>query len=446
MGFEENVRLAIEKYKMLDGAECVYVGLSGGADSVSELLMMNDLKTQLGFEVKAVHVNHNLRGEESNRDELFCRELCGQLNIPIEVFSVEAGDFAAEKKLSTEEAARILRYEAFEKVIADSTTRLATAHTLCDNAETVLFNLARGTGIKGLCGIPPVRDRFIRPLIFCTRTDVEDFLARKNQNFVTDSTNLSDDCSRNITRHSIIPLMEQLHGGFYGNIRRMTENLAADCNFIDDCAEKSRDDDLRTLHSAVRKRIILKALAENNVDADAGCAERIDKALFENYKSKINVEKNTFVYTENGKITVEKIKYKEKFIPVQAKIGINRFLCDKNVIISENNCENIGYCGNINEKFTNDRLDCDKIQGVVTLRSRMNGDSFIRCGRSFTSSLKKLMNERYDAEIRDFIPVLADEAGIIWVEGFGIADRVKITDNTSKIWEIQTAAENNARL
>lgn len=444
MSLEEKVLLTIEKYSMLDNVNNVYVGLSGGADSVSLLLAMNALRERLGCSLSAVHVNHHIRGAESDRDEKFCSELCARLDIPIRVFHVYAKDYAEKEHLSLEEAARKLRYDCFD-FISDG-ARLCTAHNLNDNAETVLFNLVRGTGLKGLCGIPPVRGSFIRPLIACTRDEIEEYLHGLGQDYVTDSTNLIDDCSRNITRHKIVPLMEDIHGGFLQSLRRMTENLSQDCAFIEDFARENKDADLRTLHPSVRKRIILNLLSENDIPVSADCAERIsDVAL--NGNGRVNVAENVFVNARDGRIHIEKISPASKqgtvFEPVAVKLGKNDFLCDKTVMISENANENISMERIVNEKFTKDRLDCDKIQGVVIMRNRRCGDEIKLCSRSFTSSLKTLMNAAYPQEERDFIPILADDAGIIWVEGLGIADRVKITESTSVIWCIEVVKDDN---
>ena len=174
------VKETIEKFNMLKNGEQVTTALSGGADSVALALALK----MLGYEVKAVHVNHHLRGEESDRDMKFCEDFCEKNNIPLDVCHVDVLEYAQKTGLSTETAARELRYQFFEKING----KVATAHNLNDCVETTLFNLSRGTGLKGTCGIPPVRDNFIRPLADVTRVEIEIFLKEQDQPYVTDST------------------------------------------------------------------------------------------------------------------------------------------------------------------------------------------------------------------------------------------------------------------
>lgn len=429
---EEKADNTARKYKMLDNAAVVYAGFSGGADSTALLLALNALKGRYGYTLRAVHINHNIRGEESSRDQRFCEELCRKLGIDIDVRQVDAVGFSRDNRLSLEEGARKLRYDIFGSLEGV----IALAHNLNDSAETVLFNLARGTGIKGLCGIPPVRGRIVRPLIECTRGEIEQYLADMGQGFVTDSTNLSDDYTRNKIRHNIIPLMEDIHGGFCGNILRMTENLRADCEYLNMQAEKESDNDLRGMHPALRRRVIMNILRKNMLEPSDMRIRSLEEIALSG--GKINLSGDIFAIAENGRIYIKKLT-KERIIfeDTPVKIGENDFLCDKKVIIGENNCENTLYDDIVHKKSTNDCMDCDKIQGSVLLRNRRDGDSFVRANRDFTSSLKKLMNEKYAAGERDFIPILADDSGIIWVEGFGVADRVKIDENTKRILTVK---------
>ena len=429
---EEKADNTARKYKMLDNAAVVYAGFSGGADSTALLLALNALKGRYGYTLRAVHINHNIRGEESGRDQRFCEELCRKLGIDIDVRQVDAVGFSRDNRLSLEEGARKLRYDIFGSLEGV----IALAHNLNDSAETVLFNLARGTGIKGLCGIPPVRGRIVRPLIECTRGEIEQYLADMGQGFVTDSTNLSDDYTRNKIRHNIIPLMEDIHGGFCGNILRMTENLRADCEYLDMQAEKESDNDLRGMHPALRRRVIMNILRKNMLEPSDMRIRSLEEIALSG--GKINLSGDIFAIAENGRIYIKKLT-KERIIfeDTAVKIGENDFLCDKKVIIGENNCENTLYDDIVHKKSTNDCMDCDKIQGSVLLRNRRDGDRFVRANRDFTSSLKKLMNEKYAAGERDFIPILADDSGIIWVEGFGVADRVKIDENTKRILTVK---------
>lgn len=419
-----NIKLAAERFDMFGGADTVVAALSGGADSVCLTLALKELSEEYGFALKAVHVNHLLRGAESDRDEQFCRDLCEREDIPLTVFRADAAEFAKAHKMSLESGARKLRYGFFDKVCEDS-AKIATAHTLSDSAETVIFNLTRGTGLKGLCGIPPVRDNMIRPLIYCKREEILSFLSEKGQDFVTDSTNLSDDYSRNKIRHNVIPVLEELNGGFFESIKRLTESLSEDERFLSELAAEHYDDDLRNVSTSVRRRVIKRKLAEAGIEPSGEKILSAEKcALKGNGKTILSGE--LYASAKNGRIRTEIIPRERIVFPeTRAVIGENPFLCDKTVIISVNNGENNADSASVNDLLTKFVLDCDKIQGELILRNRRDGDGFIRAGRSFTSSLKKLMNESVPVGERDKVAILADENGIIWAEGFGIAERVK---------------------
>lgn len=420
----ENIRLAAERFNMFGKADTIVCALSGGADSVCLTLALKELSSEYGFKLKAVHVNHLLRGAESDRDEQFCRDLCEREDIPLTVFRADAAAFSKEQKLSLESGARKLRYNFFDEVCGEN-ARIATAHTLSDSAETVIFNLSRGTGLKGLCGIPPIRDKMIRPLIYCKREEILSYLSERGQNFVTDSTNLSDDYSRNKIRHNVIPVLEELNSGFLESIKRLTESLSEDERFLSELAAEHYDDDLRNVDASIRRRVIRSKLREAGIEPSG---EKIlsaeECALKGNGKTVLSGE--LYAVAKKGRIQTEIIPRERLVFPEKkAIIGENPFLCDKTVIISVNNGENNADGARVNDLLTKFALDCDKIQGELFLRNRRDGDSFIRAGRSFTSSLKKLMNESVPVGKRDKIAILADDKGIIWAEGFGIAERVK---------------------
>ncbi|MEG2144737.1 MAG: tRNA lysidine(34) synthetase TilS, partial [Oscillospiraceae bacterium] len=205
---QNKVLEAIEKYKLINLGDSVTVALSGGADSVALLLVLLKLQEKLGISIDACHVNHNLRGEEAKRDEAFCKELCEEKNVKLFIKSVDVLAYAKTNSVSTELAARELRYSALCQV---ANGKIATAHTLSDSVETALFNLARGTGLRGLMGINPCRDNIIRPLTLVGREEIEAFLASENQSFVNDSTNFKNDFARNKIRNKVIPVLKEIN-------------------------------------------------------------------------------------------------------------------------------------------------------------------------------------------------------------------------------------------
>ena len=202
----DKVKETVSKYEMLQPGEKVLLGVSGGCDSSVLLHLMSFLSTQWGLTLEAAHVNHNLRGPESLRDERFVRSMCREYGIKLHVMNADVRAYAEEHRLCEEEAGRELRYQFFEHCAKrmGKGTKIATAHTLSDCAETFLFNMARGTGLSGLCGIPPVRGDIIRPLIETTRNQIEAFCAEQGIPYITDSSNLADNYARNRIRHSAV--------------------------------------------------------------------------------------------------------------------------------------------------------------------------------------------------------------------------------------------------
>lgn len=306
------VRCAIGKYGMLKSGDTAVIGLSGGADSCALLLALLALRDELGITVKACHINHNLRGEESDGDEMFVRTFCAERGVPLTVFSIDV-HAAAQKHESTEETARKLRYEKFAEMCRNG-EKLATAHTASDNAETVLMNMIRGTGTKGLAGIPPVRDMFIRPVIFCTREDTEEYCRENGIDFVTDSSNLSDDYTRNRIRHRLIPLLEEFNPSFIAAVTRMTEAVGDDSAFLDafsvqaaqSCVLKNGFDSrkLKELEPAVLFRIIARELKKNGVEPTRlrveQCSQIIEKGM-----GKVNLCKNKFALVRKKVFYIE---------------------------------------------------------------------------------------------------------------------------------------------
>ncbi|MDR2558962.1 MAG: tRNA lysidine(34) synthetase TilS, partial [Oscillospiraceae bacterium] len=255
-----NIRSVIEKYNMLSGGETVIIALSGGADSVCLLHAL----LELNITVEACHVNHKLRGEASDSDEMFVRNLCERLGIKLHVYEINVKSLQ-KKHQSLEECAREARYSYFAEIGAGKI--IATAHTAGDNTETVLLNLIRGTGLRGLCGIPPKRDNIIRPLIETTRAEILTYLEKKGADFVTDESNFSDEFTRNNLRLNVIPLLEKINPSFNAGVMRMCESLRLDEEYLhkiavssieqcDEGAAPYRVDLFLNQPSAIQNRII----------------------------------------------------------------------------------------------------------------------------------------------------------------------------------------------
>ncbi len=276
MDFLDKVRSAAADYRMTEKGDAVVAALSGGADSVSLLFALRELSEELGISVSACHINHRLRGEDSDSDMRFCVELCKGLDIPLEVRGADVRSMQ-RKHESLEECARRVRYDFFAEVSGGK--RIATAHTANDSMETALLNLMRGTGLKGLCGVPPVRGNIIRPLIYCTRAEVEDYCRSHGLTWVTDKTNLSQDYTRNKVRHIILPEMLKINGSLLDTAVRMQKNLREDSDFLEEMAERAMESSRRpggydaaalaALPKPIRSRVIKRIFFEGGIEPSA---------------------------------------------------------------------------------------------------------------------------------------------------------------------------------
>lgn len=412
---------AIEQYNMIKSGDKVTVALSGGADSVALLYALNSQKDNLNISLYAAHVNHNLRGDESKRDEEFVKKLCDSLGIPITVWSVDVKSAAKESNESIELAARRIRYELFSKL----DTLIATAHTASDNLETVLFNISRGTGTDGLCGIPPVRDSIIRPLILCTRDDVVKYCNDNNLMFVTDSTNLTDDYTRNKIRHNVVPALKEINSAVEKNTVNSSRILRRENSYLDSIAgkelQKAQSNGelnvacLKKLDYVILCRVLRKfILNRTGITLNSTHTDQLVELIYKP-SGKIDISSEYSIISANKKLYIEK---KSDNVSFSAEISY----LDKK-----------GYedAVKVNKLLSKCTVDCDKISGKLTVRTRMPGDS-IKLAFGGTKSLKKLYNEYGIKEyLREKLPVACDFDGVVFVTGVGVAKRVCPDGNTT---------------
>ena len=432
----------IKSYNMFNKGSTVVCGLSGGADSVCLLLCLCRLSDKLGITVEALHVNHCLRGDESDRDQEFCRKLCESENIPFIAVSCDVNTFAKEHSLSTEEAARELRYRAFAE--NSKGKYLATAHNANDNLETAVFNLARGTALKGIAGIPPVRGNIVRPLLTVSRQEIEDYLRSIRQDWVTDSTNLSDDYTRNKIRHQILPVLEELNNSLIATSVNTFETLRSENSLIESETQKALDkcrncntlSGISVLHPVIRRRCIARLLSDNELSySHARLEEAEDIAL---KGGKINISGDIFLISDGNTLSLEIITKKADNEMLSAELHPGENSIFDGIIFNCEivNCDSMKKFSPVHKNLTFNLLDYDKIKGKAVLRNRRFGDRIQLRGRNFSSSVKKLINETVPKELRDTLHFIEDDEGTVFAECIGVAQRAAPDGNTKRLLKI----------
>ncbi len=413
---------ADEQFSLFEKGDTVTVALSGGADSVALLYCLISLRESLGITVNAAHLNHSIRGKEADRDQRFVETLCDTLNVELFCEKIDVPQYAKENHLSLELAARQVRYDFLQRVAVG---KIATAHTASDNLETLVFNLARGTALKGLCGIPPKRDNIIRPIILCTRDNVEAYCKENGLKFVTDSTNLSDEYSRNKIRHNIIPILKEINSAVESSAVRTAQSVREDSAFLE----------------AKAQEIMFSLCGEDSLlisgikDLPEALAKRVIKQYFEVCFPYVSLENRhinevlQICLNGNGKTNLPCDLY------AVVKDGSLRFWGQENI------CQEfqvkLTEIENVNNLFSNDLIDCDKIIGKLVVRTREEGDSIRLFNRGCTKSLKKLFTEyKIPLNIRDSLPVIADDSGVVWVHTIGVSQRCAVSKNTKKAYKI----------
>ena len=430
------VKQTIERYSMFRDCRRVTVGVSGGADSCALLHILCALKEELSLEITAAHVNHGIRGEEADRDESFVKSFCKSLDVRLKTLHADVPALARETGQGLEECGRNVRYEFFESIDPDAL--IATAHNLNDCCETLIFNLTRGTSVKGLSSIPPVRGRVIRPLIECSRAEIESYCRDNNIDYVTDSTNADDNYSRNRIRLNVIPELKKINPSFESAAARLILSARQDDDCLSalaaDLVSKASVDGgynaemLRDSHPSIRNRalscIIKKELSYTPETLD------IQKLASILHSGKTQLRSGVEVSSKSGVLTFGKKEITPAWAePVEPGSEVKTpFGSAEVTIIHKKEPRKIQF-------VHKNVLDFDRTVGRLVLRSRLSGDEIKIAGRNCTKTIKKLFVE---AKITDknSVCILADEIGPVWVEGFGCCERCKITKDTLRALKV----------
>ena len=436
----EKVREYIQKENLILHNTKVIVGLSGGMDS----MVLLDILTLLGYSCLAAHCNFHLRGEESNRDEIFVKKWCKSIDIPFTSINFDTNQYASDLKISIEMAARELRYNWFETLRRHYQANcIAVAHHKDDSVETVLLNLIRGTGIKGLTGISPKNGYVVRPLLCISRSEIEKYILERDIPYVTDSTNSEDLYLRNSIRLNVIPLLETLNPSVKDTIYRTSKNVTEAEKVYSESIQKTikkvfnnNKIDINELRQTASPRSVLfEILTPYNFTPSTieDISESIDSISgkiffsdsnsdFEKKKYRLIKDRNSFlldvvndIYNENEMYLIEEGTSEINF-PVSIKI---REISSPADII-------------YNSHFL--YIDADKIKYPLVLRKWRSGDWFIPFGMKGKKKLSDYFTDRkFSLKDKEDVWLLTYENDIVWIVGERNDNRFKITENTKKI-------------
>lgn len=434
MKFKETIRNYIKANCLLEDGQTVLLGLSGGADSTALLRVL----LSLGFTVHAVHCNFHLRGEESNRDQSFVTDLCTSLGVELSIFHYDTRAYAQEHGVSIEMAARELRYADFQKICSQNgIDRIAVAHHSDDSVETILMNLMRGTGIRGLTGIKPVNGNIVRPLLCVSRAQIIDYLQSLNQDYITDSTNLEPDCTRNRIRLQLLPLMRQICTSADSSIIETAEHLQQVYSLYSSSVKQLID-------SAVRTENGITAIS---IDALKGSAsvhgllfEILSPMGFNNSQiADISISLDSQPGTRFMSGTHMLVKDRDSLIVAPIANNVEHLTCtlqpDTCITLPNGQVMSIKTApGNtpVSRLATTATIDSSKINGPVTVRPVQPGDWFIPFGMKGRKLVSDFLTDSKCSLIeRQRQLVLAQGNNIIWVIGRRTDNRYRITPDTA---------------
>lgn len=436
----DKVRSTIQKYNMLSRGDKVVIGVSGGADSVCLTDIMNRLKDEYCLDITLVHINHNIRGEEADRDEAYVMSLGEKYGVNVKIFSYDVESIAKEKGLTVEEAGRELRYKAFFAMAGDR-GKIAVAHNINDNCETMLMRFFRGTGIKGLGGINPVRDKIIRPLIAVERREIEEYCRKNSLEYCTDCTNSIDVYTRNKIRLRLIPYIErEFNPNIANTLYRTSEMMSAEDSFLENMAMEAYNkceispkrisvERLKEYDTVIQRRIVRLGFRDYSADLHDVSYENVENVL-----SLADKESGRIVQLPNSLVAVREQECiyfgrNERHEPFCYEINVG----DKKYF------EELGCCLLLSDKKyeKNEKIlyttsfDCDKIVLPLVLRSRMPGDSIYIAGIGGSKSVKKLFMEMKIPMIsRAAVPILAMGEEVLWIKDMKTSDKYKADRTT----------------
>lgn len=477
---QKKVKAFMEQYHMVEEGDFILLGLSGGADSVCLFHMMRKLRETFGFSMMAVHVNHNLRGAEADRDAAFAKMLCREYQIPFELYSCPVEEIAQTEHLSFEEAGRKARQEVFAACAAEHhATKIALAHHQDDVAETMLHHLARGTSLAGLASLRPVRQNVIRPLLCVGREEIRRELRKNQFSWCEDSTNEEDTYTRNGIRHHVMPyLAKEVNPRAAAHMAQASLDLLETEEYLEEQTERLMEQYASVQENAVflkeevqkevpllQRYVIRKSLewlAGKRKDLTREHLEAVRNLLEKQVGKQVDLPYGITAVREYETLCLKKQKrcrekrYREQCggcaVPIPVPTSGDRPIrvsCHLNSLFSAESPESEEYQikiakktpvfpERIEEKKYTKCFDCDKIKDGLVLRTRRSGDYLKVTAKGGKKKLKDYMiDAKIPREERDSILLLADGPEIWWVVGYRVGESGRVRRDTKEVLQIQ---------
>lgn len=458
----------MEEFQMVMPGDFILAGVSGGADSVCLLILLRELQKKVDFSFEVVHVEHGIRGEESKGDAKYVQDLCKKFQLVCHTVEVDVPAYSKHTGIGIEEAARILRYQVFVNIALEKGAKVALAHHQEDNAETILFQMIRGSSLTGLCGMQPVRKDgngvfFIRPLLFFCREEIESYLKTKGVEWREDSTNVDLNYSRNFLRSEVIPKMTQINAQAVVHMNQVASHLSEVKEYLDietetKWSEIAKEGDeitlkipsLLCLHSVLQRQLVYKAVtlvasAKKDItsthieDVLALCKGQSGKRIHLPYGITASKEFD-FLHLKVFKNEIEAKKVYEVSLE-----DLNRLHSEESFVLPiGDGAEKLIFrvfekeeSNEIPRKTYTKWFDYDKIKKGFCIRTRRNGDYFINDVKGHHKKLKEyFIDEKIPLKARDQVWLLADQSEVFWIIGGRVNERVKVSQKTRYVLEI----------
>lgn len=422
------VRQHIENQQLLNNGATVIVGLSGGCDSVVLIHILH----RMGYRCMAAHCNFHLREEESDQDEHFVEKFCAELNIPLEITHFDTLNYAKEHQLSIELAARELRYKWFESLRQKHNAEaIAVGHHADDQAETLLMHLVRGSGLNGLCGMHPRNGHIVRPLLCVGREAIEQYALQEGLHYVTDSTNADTQIRRNYFRHEVIPLLEKLNPQIVATLSRTCEHLQGYQQFIqaettqlrETCLVKEGNTDYIDLKQLCRheswKTWLYELLTPYGLQGDQ--VEQLTRSIHAQHSGKQYMSASHRCLLDRTKLILQPLISKTEVVPTLLQRSYTR-----EDMSSFPPADAPTVC-----------IDADKVKGTLHLRHWQEGDTFRPIGMKGNKKLSDFFtDQKLSVFEKEEVWIVCDDEHIVWVAGYRMDDRYKITADSHTILEL----------